>query len=338
MLDPDVIAPNLNRRQSGVSATVFALVPLQNQHVSIVATGVGLPQDLPQISLWRIPFLPRRTRVWHARRNNEMLVGLIFKSILRMKLKLVFTSSSPRKRGKLTQWLLSKMDMIVATNEINASVMPGAPTIIAHGVDTQIFTPGPSDLFAADGQKIVGCFGRVRPMKGTHHFVDAMCALLPDHPSFSAIVMGRVAQKYEGYASDLRAKIDNAGLSDRILFEGEQPIGNMPAAYRSLSIYAAPSLLEGFGLTPLEAMACGVPTVASRDVGAFNQQVVEGQTGFLVTKDDTQTLQDALQILMSDSEKLTQFSAAAQEHVRANFSLDRESNALVSLYKKLINT
>ena len=60
-----------------VTTTVLRLVPVQAREIGIVATGPGLPPEVPHVSLWRVPFLPRRTRVWHARRNNEMVLGRI---------------------------------------------------------------------------------------------------------------------------------------------------------------------------------------------------------------------------------------------------------------------
>ena len=71
MNDIDVIAPNLKRRLSGVTATVVRLVPMQARRIGIVTTGPGLPADMPHVALHRLPFLPRRRRVWHARRNVE---------------------------------------------------------------------------------------------------------------------------------------------------------------------------------------------------------------------------------------------------------------------------
>ena len=95
--DPVVIAPNLKRRLSGVTATIARLVPLQVQWIDIAATGPGLPEDIPHIPLGRLLFLSRRRlRVWHARRNTEMLLGLILRGLFRLKLKLLFTSASQR--------------------------------------------------------------------------------------------------------------------------------------------------------------------------------------------------------------------------------------------------
>src|SRR5690606_5661762 len=101
----DVIALNFKRRLSGVTSTVIQLVPFQARlGVRIAVLGPGLPDDagLPKIGfrsllgLWRAPD-GRGHRIWHARRNNEMGFGLFLRSVLRMPLKLVFTSAAQRR-------------------------------------------------------------------------------------------------------------------------------------------------------------------------------------------------------------------------------------------------
>ena len=94
--DIEVIAPNFKRRHSGVTSTVIRLVPLQAQSMAIVASGPDLPDDVPNLPPARLLSLPRSgpqgARVWHARRNVEMVAGLALKYAAGKKLKLLFTS------------------------------------------------------------------------------------------------------------------------------------------------------------------------------------------------------------------------------------------------------
>ncbi len=330
--DIAVIAPNLNRRLSGVTATVIALVPMQARKIGIVATGTGLPSGLPYVPIWTLPFLKRRLRVWHARRNNELLLGILLRSLGLMRLRLVFTSSSPRKRGRLTNWMARRCDALVATTPVNAEVMPGPCQIIPHGVDTDHFAPGTPHDYGTGAQKLIGCFGRVRPMKGTHHFVESMCRLLPDHPGYSAVIMGRITPEHAEYGDDLRTRIKAAGLEDRILFKDELSLTEMPAAYRALSLYVAPSLLEGFGLTPLEALSSGVPVVAT-DVGAF-ADFVSQDCGEIVAKDDPDALTGTIAAMLTRD--LPAMGRAGRARVIDQFGLDREADALVALYRELL--
>jgi mannosyltransferase len=331
--DIDVIAPNLNRRLSGVTATVISLVPLQAKRMGVVATGVGLPNGVPYVPVWKLPLLKRRRRVWHARRNNEIMLGILLRALFRMDLKLIFTSSSPRVRGGLTRWMVSKMDAIVATTQVNAEVMPGTPVIIPHGVDTTRFAPGPSDLFGRGDAKLIGWFGRVREKKGTHHFVKAMCRLLPENPDYSAVIMGRITPDNNDYGDKLKAQIADAGLSDRIRFAEEIPVDQMTDAYNALSLYVTPSLLEGFGLTVPEALSCGVPVVAS-DVGAF-KDFVSQDCGRIVPPDDTEALTNAISTILKQD--LKALGAAGRTRVTQEFGLEREADALCELYSALLS-
>jgi len=315
--------------------TIHSVAVRQAGLIGIAMTGYIKNPDIPHVSIWKIPFLPRRTRVWHARRNNEMLVGIILKHVFRVPLKLVFTSSSPRKRGHFTQFLLKFMDGIVATAQQNADIMPFVTEIVPHGVDTDTFKPGQADVFGIGHDKVIGCFGRVRALKGTHHFVNAMCEILPDNPGWVAIIVGRVCPKHKAYAQELRKKIEAHGLSDRILFNPEVSLGAVAAAYQSLSLYVAPSLLEGFGLTPFEAMASGVPTIAT-EVGAQGLAVKDTRGGRAVPPDEPEALKAACAEMLEDRDTLTGAGIAARRHIEARFCIKNEAQALVNVYRSLL--
>ena len=116
----DVIAPNLKKRFSGVTSTVVRLVPLQAREIAIAGTGPALPDEMPQIALSTLPLMPRSgpsgPRVWHARRNTEMLAGLMLKWLLRKNFRMLFTSAAQRRHSAYTRWLLRRMDHVVATS------------------------------------------------------------------------------------------------------------------------------------------------------------------------------------------------------------------------------
>ena len=182
--DIEVIAPNLKKRLSGVTATIARLVPLQAGMIGIAATGPGLPAHVPQIPLSRLFLMPRtRSRVWHARRNTEMLLGLILKHVFRRKLKLLFTSASQRRHSLYTKFLIGQMDGVIATSQKTAAYLERKAEVILHGIDTDGFSP-PGDraalrreLSLPEDHVIMGCYGRIRAQKGTDAFVDAALAL-----------------------------------------------------------------------------------------------------------------------------------------------------------------
>jgi len=335
----EVIAPNLKRRLSGVTATVVRLVPLQAREIGTVATGPGLPAELPHLALWRLPLLPRRRRVWHARRNTEMLLGLVLKHLFRMDLKLLFTSASQRRHTGYTKWLIGQMDAVVATSARTAAYLERPATVILHGIDTAGFAPAPDRAalrarLGLPGGQLVGCYGRIRAQKGTDAFVEAMIALLPTRPDVTALVMGRATEAHGGFLTDLQARVAAAGLAERIRFLPEVTVDAMADWYRVLDLYVAPQRWEGFGLTPLEAMACGVPVVATR-VGAF-EEIVTPETGALVAPDDIPALAAAIAPFLDDPARLAAEGVAARAHVLADFRIEGEAEKLVALYRSLL--
>lgn len=341
-----VVAPNFKRRLSGVTSTIIQLLPLQNKTVSIAALGPGLPSDLPRLRWWQCPGLllkpeGRPFRIWHARRNPEMLAGIVLKYIFRAPLKLVFTSASQRHHTRYTRWLIRLMDAVIATSHKTASYLQVENIVITHGVDTDRFSP-PADKDAAvsavgldPAWYYVGCFGRVRHQKGTDLFVDAMIALLPDRPRWSAIIAGRATASHASFEAELRQRVERAGLADRILFVGEHK--DIPRYYRALSLFVAPQRWEGFGLTPLEAMSTSVPVVAT-DVGAFSELVEAGTTGTIIEPDDLDSMIKAVALWMDDDIRRNLASSASLGLIHDKFQLEVEANKILGVYESLWST
>lgn len=338
--DPLVIAPNLKRRLSGVTATVVRLIPVQARMIAIRATGPGLPPEVPHIPLSRAALMPRdRWRVWHARRNTEMALGLILRHLLRRKYRLLFTSASQRRHSRYTRWLIRQMDGVIATSDKGAAYLERPATVVMHGIDTASFTI-PADrpalrqrLGVPDGL-LIGCFGRIRKSKGTDIFVDAMIQLLPNYLDATAIVMGRALDKDRPFLDRMKARVDEAGLGGRILFLPEVPVDRMPSWYAALDIYVAPQRWEGFGLTPLEAMACGVPVVATR-TGAF-EELLTTETGILVPAGDMDALAEATAALAQNPSRRTTMGRAARDRAVMQFSIEGEARTLVAIYNDLL--
>jgi len=339
--DLQLLVPNLHRRYSGVTATNRMVAPKLAKMFCAAWLGPDAPDGIARIGvadllrLWR-----RRTPlIWHARRNNEMIVGVLLRS-LGWPLKLLFTSAAQRHHSWITRWLIRRMDAIIATSDISASYLKREATVIPHGVDTDRYAP-PEDRAAAfaqagrPGRYAVGCFGRVRPQKGTDVFVEAMCRLLPRYPDFTAVIVGAVAVEQTGFAGGLRKRIEAAGLQARIVITGELAIEDVQRWYRRLTIYAFTSRNEGFGLTLIEAMSVGAALVASR-AGAAELVVENGVTGVLTPPGDVDALVAALEPLMRDPASCTAMGRRARARVLEKFSLDAEAGRIAEVYRVLV--
>ena len=343
LADVDVLVPNLKRRLSGVTATIVRLVPIQAQKMALVAVAPTMPEDVPTVSPARLLTMPRNgpngARIWHARRNTEMLAGLALKHLIGKKLKLIFTSASQRHHTGYTKWLISRMDHVIATSERTATYLERSATVIYHGIDADQFAPGDKTVLRArlglPDCTLVGCYGRIRGQKGTGDFLEAMLRILPDRPDLHAVIMGRATEKHVAYERGLRARVEETGLTQQVHFKPEVTVDQMPDWYAALDVFVAPQRWEGFGLTPLEAMACGVPTIATT-VGAFPELIEDGVTGALIAPEEVVQMADTIAAAVDDPGRLTAQGHAARKHVEEHHRIQAEAEAIMTIYRNLL--
>src|SRR5262245_48968666 len=117
--DLDVIIPNLHWNYTGVTATNRMIAPQLAKRGAARWFGPDAPDGIVTMTLSQVlalPFQGRRPIAWHARRNNEMMVGLLLKW-LGWPLKLVFTSAAQRHHTWITRWLVARMDAVIAASD-----------------------------------------------------------------------------------------------------------------------------------------------------------------------------------------------------------------------------
>jgi mannosyltransferase len=336
-----LIVPNLHRRYSGVTATNRMVAPKLAGLFRAAWFGSDAPRGIARMAITDLAKLWRRRTplIWHARRNNEMIAGVLLRSF-GWPLKLVFTSAAQRHHSWITRWLIRRMDAIIATSDISASFLKREATVIPHGVDTDTYAP-PRDRAAAfaeaglPGRYAIGCFGRVRAQKGSDVFVEAMCRLLPRYPDFTGVIVGAITPEQMAFANDLKKRIEAAGLQSRIVMTGELEIGQVQRWYQRLTIYAFTSRNEGFGLTLIEAMSAGAALVASR-AGAAELVVEDGVSGVLTPSGDADVLVAALEPLMRDPASAAAMGERGRARVMEKFSLDAEADRIAEVYRTLV--
>jgi mannosyltransferase len=338
----EVVATNFNWRQSGGTTAVVQLVPEQAKTLKIAALGFDLPDRVPRMRWRDVPKLFRRPanrpfRIYHCRRNNEMIVGLLLRDVLRAPLRLIFNSAGQRRHKPLTRWMLRRMDAVIATSERSGSFLDVPYTVVPHGTDFDHFHParGSDDDYASTGlpgKYAVGCTGRIRHQKGTDLFVEAMVRLLPHYPDWTAVITGRTTSDNLGFERELKSKIAAADLTQRIIFLGD--VEDISVWYRRFTLFVAPSRQEGFGLTPLEAMASQTAVVTS-DAGSFPSMIKPGVNGAIVPAGDADALTTAIEPFLRDPDLTEAQGRAALEFVHANFSLAAEARGIRAVYDRL---
>lgn len=340
----EVIIPNLKKRYSGGTAVNRTIAPLIAEKCRTVWFGLDRPEGIGGLSfgdLMRLRFMPPvscSARIWHARRNTEMLLGLILK-VFGWRLKLIFNSAGQREKSAYTNFLINRMDAVIATSATSASYVGRTSTVIHHGIDVETYRPpaNRATAFAAaslPGRYGIGTFGRVRKQKGIDLLVGAMVRLLPRYPDFTCVIIGFISVDNRLFVEGLKQQIGSAGLSDRIRFLGELPIEEVPLWYQRLSIYVFASRVEGFGLTMLEAMAAGNAVVATR-AGAAETIIADGTNGVLVPAGDVDGLVAALEPLMREPERVASMGHQARLRIVKDFNRKREVEEIVAVYRQV---
>jgi mannosyltransferase len=269
-----------------------------------------------------------------------MTIGLILKHVLRQPWKLIFTSAAQRKHTRFTRWMIRLMDEVIATSDMAASYLERTATVIPHGVDVSRFYPVDEKESAwietgLPGRYGVGVFGRVRAQKGTDLFVEAMIALLPKYPEWTAVITGLEAAEEAEFVGKLKERIRESGLQDRIHMLGEVPRDEVLKWFRRVSLYIAPMRWEGFGLTTLEAMASGTAVVATT-TGASTQIVREGITGNLIPPDDLDALVNAAEPYLASPEMALERGRAGRKIVTDHHDILSEARAINRIYGRLL--
>jgi D-inositol-3-phosphate glycosyltransferase len=256
--------------------------------------------------------------------------------------------TSPPERQRVERDILSGADHVIATctDEVFELLQLGGEprrmSVVPCGVDLRSFAaPGPTAL--ATGESAAGalvparrqphrllCVGRLVERKG----IGEVVASLAQVPHAELLVAG--GPERDGLVDDVEVRrlmglAEVSGVVDRVRFLGRVGRADLPALIRSADVVVCVPWYEPFGIVPLEAMACGVPVVASA-VGGLIDTVVDGVTGVHVPPRDPTAVAAAVQSLLADPDRRRAFGAAGVERVRTRYSWARVAAATADVY------
>ncbi|MFI9009313.1 glycosyltransferase [Actinosynnema sp. NPDC053489] len=244
--------------------------------------------------------------------------------------------TSPGERIGIERMIGREADRIAATcyDEVTELMRMGVQrsriSVVPCGVDPVRFRPeGPVER-RTHRNRVVSV-GRLVPRKG---FQDLICALrsLPD--TELVIAGGPVDVGSDPEARRLARYAERVGVRNRVRLAGQVSRDAMPALLRSADVVACVPWYEPFGIVPLEAMACGVPVVASA-VGGLTDTVVDGVTGVLVPPRDPSALARALHSLLSDEARREACGLAGLDRVGVRYTWDRIAQDTERVYERV---
>jgi glycosyltransferase involved in cell wall biosynthesis/predicted glycoside hydrolase/deacetylase ChbG (UPF0249 family) len=200
--------------------------------------------------------------------------------------------------------------------------------IIHYGVDPGNTRAAPGmEEAGSDRDAVIVNVARLAVQKGQRYLVEAMPKVLASEPRARLVIVGHDT---DGLAESLRDLARRVGVADRVTFTGF--LADVSAVLRRAQVFALSSLYEGFGLVLLEAMAAGVPVVAT-NVGPVPEIIAHGQSGLLVPPRDPVALADAIVTVLGRPDIRATLSAGGLARVREGFSAARMCRAVGEVWE-----
>ena len=243
---------------------------------------------------------------------------------------------SPPSRLRLEAGLAHDAALVVATcsDEVIELTALGVPVqriaVVPCGVDLYRFTPsGPRA--ARDHRHRILSLGRLVERKG----VETTIRALPEVPGAELVIAGGGDAIADAELVRLTTIAQECDVRHRIRLLGQIPRYDVPALLRSADVLVSVPWYEPFGMVPLEAMACGVPVIASA-VGGHLDTISDGRTGALVPPRDPAALAQRLREMLADPARLAAIGSAAAVRARSCYGWDRIAADMELLYRQVL--
>jgi glycosyltransferase involved in cell wall biosynthesis len=177
------------------------------------------------------------------------------------------------------------------------------------------------------------CVGRLDPQKGHPVLLEAMREVVRRLPNARLVLVGGAQQAPPGYVEDLHLTAAHPDLDGRVIFAGER--SDVARLMAACDLFVLPSEWEGFGLVFVEAMAAGIPVVATR-VSGIPEVVLDGETGVLVPVHDPDALAEAIVRLCEDPAERRRLGNNGFQRVREHFTAERMVDETLAIYREAL--
>ncbi|MEO5824822.1 MAG: glycosyltransferase [Gemmatimonadales bacterium] len=273
----------------------------------------------------------RRPEILHSHNNSPLLVGAATRRLVQIpchvhtKHGASTPSSFPARVGM--RWAARRVDGVAVVSSAthrDAVDVDGFPqheiTVLRNGVAS----PDRVEPRAEPTWSAI-CVGRLEPVKGHRHLIDAVPMIVARHPEFRLAIVGDGSER-----ESLTARVHALGVDQSVDFLGmrDDVQDLMPRA----AMFILPSVSEGVSLTLLEAMAAGLPIVATA-VGGTPEVVSDRQSALLVPPADAPALANAVSALIDAPSLAVELAASARLRFDAEFSLDQMAAGYADIYR-----
>jgi phosphatidylinositol alpha-mannosyltransferase len=322
--DPDFV------RRVGTSRVIYS-----NGSFARVTTGWGLTRRVSDI------LRERRIEIVHVHDVIAPTLGLVASSAAwRLGLPVVATSHTWFERSLAYRCFRSllqpRLDRVAARIAVSVPVVEAMSRyfradweIIPNGVNVEYFHPNgrqPVDALTLPRSPRLLFLGRLDPRNGLENVLTAMPMILKRYPGARLVVVGDgpLRGHYQSRAAGLGASVEFVG----------QVNGDRPRYYAEADLYLCPSTKASFGITLLEAMACGTPMIVS-DITGFRELIDGGREAVLVSPDDPAALAQAVVDLIGDPQRRVAMGAAGLAKA-ARFAWPRVADQVLAVYERVL--
>jgi D-inositol-3-phosphate glycosyltransferase len=319
-LQPEDLVPYVDEFASAIEAFAASEgvgYDLVHSHYWVAGLAGNLLKDI-----WAVPHVTMFHTLGEVKNRSSML-----------------ESESPVRIAAESRIVVEADGVIVATEHEKSLLVhlygadPEKISIVPLGVDVERFRPLDKDKARHElgfkDEKIILFVGRIEPLKGVDILINAAAMLESDVECSVLIVGGDESSKaqitqLQGLASDL-------GIGHRVAFVGAVDHDKLPLFYNAADVCVVPSHYESFGLVAVEAMACGVPVVASR-VGGLTGTVKDGETGYLVPWLCPEPFAERIEMLLDNESLRRNLGEAAREGV-SRYRWENVAARLLEVYR-----
>lgn len=338
-LDPDRFDSLLCTMDSGPGEASYhpegcSLHSLGHSREELSGFRFGVALELKRL------ILERDIQVLHCHKHRSVLYGTLAAMLSGKKdLRVIATVHSLRRSRTLNRrltnrFLFPRISMIMAVSEavrrdvlrMNPSLAPEKIVVVHNGINLERF-PVRQGIREREAWPILGTVGRLVHTKGQVYLLRAFAQILRDFPKGLLLFAGSGP-----LLADLKEETEKLGITSHVRFLGFRQ--DVPGFLQNIDLFVFPSLAEGLALSVLEAMATGVPVIASR-VGGIPEILHGHPCGRLVAEKDVAGLAQAiLDLLFRGEEGLRQMGLLGRRRVEEGFTLKRMTADIERIYEQ----
>lgn len=283
----------------------------------------------------------------HAHQEGSILQAALMGINLRAKLVAQFHNKISEIKPiyrRLVQWACKQADGLIFVSQLDYEEHmaswhpdPSRMSVVYNGIDSRSFGKigrgVARERLGLEAQtKIIGVVGRISRRKGYEFFLESAVIMKQEWgQDIRFLIVGGGSE--EAYRQELEARIKNLGIFPQVIFLGyrRDVISILPA----LDVFVLPSVIESLPIALLEAMASGIPVVATK-VGGIPEVIVNGESGLLVPAGDPQAIATAVLGILRSPDKGQKMAQAARARVNRKFSLEAMIRGIETIYEKLL--